>query len=124
MSKARAYREWRSFDGKHSAISRKHQVRKYSAGVETASEACGDIRHAIATAPVTGALALAIKLAMWGWGNDIDYKSASTPDDPWDAIEAAAVASLYRHAVKESGFDPLAQVRKRFGTTSAAMHDD
>ena len=46
----------------------------------------------------TKALALAIKLAMWGWGTDMDYKSASTPNDPWDEIEAAAVASLYKHA--------------------------
>jgi hypothetical protein len=66
-----------------------------------ASDACGDIRHAIAAAPVTDALALAVKLAIWAWGSDeMDFKVASKPDDPWDAIEAAAVASLYKHALR------------------------
>ena len=109
---ARAEKEWRSFDGKRSAISRKHQVRKFKAGVNAASDACGLVRHDIASAPVTGALAIAIKLGLWGYGTDMDYKSAPSPLDHWDHIEAAALASLYKHAVSESGFDPLALARE------------
>jgi hypothetical protein len=111
---ARSEKEWRSFDGKRSAISRKHQVRKFEAGVETASDVCCNIRREIAKVPVTGALALAIKLGVWGYGNDIDLKSpmAGRRASNFEDIETASLVSLYRHAVLESGFDPLARAHE------------
>jgi hypothetical protein len=126
MATTRAAKEWRSFDGKRSAISRKHQVRKFNAGVDAASDACCDVRREIAEAQVTGALALAIKLGVWAYGNDIDLKPSIAGRHAWnlDDIEMASLVSVYKHAVSECGFDPVARaretMRKHYKTHRAA----
>ncbi len=114
MASARAEKEWRSFNGKRSVISRKYQVRKFNAGVDAASDACCDVRREIAEAPVTGELALAIKLGVWAYGNDIDLKPSIAERHAWnfDDIEMAALASVYKHAVSECGFDPMSRARE------------
>jgi hypothetical protein len=114
MATARAEKEWRSLNGKWSAIARRHQVRKFEAGVDAVSEACCAVRREIAEAPVTGALALAIKLGVWAYGNDIDLKSsmAGRHASNFDEIEMAALLSVYKHAVSECGFDPMTRARE------------
>jgi hypothetical protein len=58
-------------------------------------------------------LALAIKPGMWGYGNNLALKSSRlAPDAGLSEIETAALAGLYRHAVSECDFDPVADVRK------------
>jgi hypothetical protein len=113
MSEARAAKELRSLRSKRAAISRKHGVRKTEAATSDAHEASRSIRSAIAKAQATSAAAIAVKLAMY-----FDGGSAPTDADPdgrFDEIEAAGIESIYRHAVAECGFDPLADLERARG---------
>jgi hypothetical protein len=108
LSNASAGKECRSFSGKMAAINRKHGVSKAKAAVEAAHEAERDIRTAIAKAPAAGALTIAVKLAAWIDGQELD----ADPDGNFDEIDAACVESVYLHAVGACGYDPMAEKRK------------
>jgi hypothetical protein len=63
------------------------------------------MRIAIAKAPVTGSLAIPVKLAAWIDGQELRFD----PVGDYDEIDAACVMSVYRHAVEACGYDPLAE---------------
>jgi hypothetical protein len=112
-------KETRSFEARRGAISRKHQIRKLRGAVDRASDACSDIRKEIAKAPANSSLAVAIKLALWAYGDELSVKESRLPldDEEWfDIIETAALLSVYEHAAAACGFDPLA-------TACDAMHN-
>jgi hypothetical protein len=110
MATARAEKEWRSFDGRRAAISRKYQVRKIEAAAKAANHACQILRYEIAIAPVTSALARAIKLGVRVYDQGMDNRPPK-PSYCFDEQGAAATMSVYRHAVAECGFDPAATAR-------------
>ena len=114
IATARADKEWRSYRAKSGAISRKHKHRALKAAVETASDACGDIRQEIAETPTSGPLATAVKLALWAYGNDTDpRRTAGTIleiDGRLDKLEHAALWSVYTAAVTACGYDPLTAI--------------
>lgn len=112
MAKARTDKEWRSFEARRGAISRKHEVRNFKAEAKAANEACRALRYEIAVAPVTGVLSLALKLGVRVYDQEMDRKPPE-PDqsDCFDEMADAATMSIYRHAVAECGFDPVAVVR-------------
>jgi hypothetical protein len=106
LSEARAKKEVRSFKAKVGAINRKIGHRKAKAAVNDLWEASRAVRSEIATASITGATALAVKLALWAEGNH-DYRDPD-PEGCFEEIEAAGLESIYRHAVEQCGFDPVA----------------
>jgi hypothetical protein len=108
LSKSRAEKECRSFKAKAAAISRKHGARKAKEAVNDAWEESRAVRRAIANAPATTAVARAVKIAMYLDGSEGD----ATLQGGLDKIEAAAVKSIYRDAVAECCFDPLADLKK------------
>jgi hypothetical protein len=110
MSLSRGARDERSHRAKIGWINHKYKVREREAEAQAANYACQVLRYEIAMAPVTGALATAIKLGVWvydqGWDNRLPK-----PSDCFDDQGAAATMSVYRHAVAECGFDPAATAR-------------
>jgi hypothetical protein len=119
MATARAEKEWRSFEGRRAAISRKYQVRKIEAAAKAANHACQVLRYEIAMAPVTGALATAIKLGVWVYDQDRDNRPPK-PSDCLDEQGAAATMSVYRHAVAERGLIRLLRPARQCANASGS----
>ena len=72
-------------------------------------ETVGAVRSQIAKAPVTGAMAIAIKLAM---GIHECLNSEPDAEGDFDEIDAACVLSVYQRAVEACGYDPVAEMKK------------
>jgi len=66
-----------------------------------ANDASRDVRLAIAQAPITGPLAIAVKLAAWADWNAMP-----------ETIDPGGLGSVYAWAVAAGGFDPIAAITK------------
>jgi hypothetical protein len=110
MATARADKEWRSLRGKLGAIERKHRHRALEAAVEAGNDASRDIRLAIAQAPTTGPLAVAVKLAAWADWN-VMPETIDPDEGRLDMIDGGGLGSVYAWAVEACGFDPIAAIK-------------
>jgi len=123
VSVARAKKEWQAFIAKRRAIATKHE-RKYVAAMNAAGDVAWQARLDIFEAPAASALAVAIKLAVWGSMEESSSLHPVAEDAALGMCELgrACLSSIYQHAITECGFDPNAALWTAYDEQSKA-HD-
>jgi hypothetical protein len=112
LSVARAKAEWDSFLAEREAIAERHGEGELERKQEAAHKKNKKLHRALIKLPVTGALAIAVKLAtVTEWGTC------------WQTTEDDLLLSVYDHAVSECGYDPHKDLMNRLDAVSDAMPD-
>lgn len=114
LAQANSEQAWKAFRGKVAVIRRKHWVRPLERQADAAWQSTADARKEIGRLPVTGPASVAIKAALVAYHENAD---------PWrpttgaclESLATECVASIYRHASKEAGFNPLLNAYEAIG---------
>ena len=107
-SEAESDKGWRSYEGRVSAISRKHRVRPLKQEADRLFEAEHEIVEQIANVPITGPAGIALKLGLHIAAEGRLPCAEPTHGTRTENAELKALYAVYRHAADEAGFDPVA----------------